>query len=325
MLAGCGKVEIALFDPDVQALSPERLRDLRAAGVARLLAKVRAAANVRQRAAAPSGLGSFPLLGGVEFAEEVEQHPPFGRFALSSDTLIRAGLATAAVPRPVPIAWSRADLDREAALGARAFARAGLGPRSRTSDTLDGGLVSPGTLAVTDALDALDALALPVGPIVAEAALGRAREVWEIVRPQALIVDASSFSFLEAHGETGRGRSTVVLLTPDDAARLAVPATPETLRVLSVPQVCTFAAGECSVRAGYHLAEDAVAAEIVDPSSSEPVRDGEAGRLVITALDRGLALIRFDTGLRGRLDRDPCACGETHARVIFYHGEGKRG
>src|SRR5262249_20471068 len=134
-----------------------------------------------------SRLSDLPLLNGRAFAAEVEAHPPFGRLQAKREALIRAGLTTAAVPRPVPIAWSRADLDREAALGARALWRAGLRARTRTSDCLDGGLVTPGTLAITDALDVLDALALPVGPIASDAALARAREVWEIVRPAVVI------------------------------------------------------------------------------------------------------------------------------------------
>jgi phenylacetate-CoA ligase len=314
MLAGSGKAEIALYDRDVQALSAEGLRALRAAGVERLLARVRAAGNLRWPRPAPSRLEAFPILSSEDFAAEVEAHPPFGRFAVGGEALIRAGLATAGLPRPVPIAWSRADLDREAALGARALARAGLRARSRTSDTLDGGLVSPGTLAVTDALDTLDALALPVGPIVADAPLERAREVWEIVRPAALIVDEKSLAFLERHAELG---PFVVLLTVADAERLAAPPRPEICRIFSIPQVCTFAAGECAARAGYHVAEDAVVVEVVDPASGSPVRDGQSGRLLITALDRALPIIRLDVGLRGRLDRDPCACGESHARVIF--------
>jgi phenylacetate-CoA ligase len=311
MLAGSGKAGIALFDPSVQAPSPERMRELRAASVERLLARARAAARSRWHDTAAAGLAAFPVLDGAALADEVDAHPPFGRFDLDGEPLIRAGLATAAVPRPVPIAWTRADLDREAALGARAFARAGLGPRSRTSDTLDGGLVTPGTLAVSDALDALDALALPVGPIVSQTSLDRAREVWEIVRPQALVVGAETLAFLDGKGG---GATFVALLTPNDATLLAAPPRPDSVRILSIPQVCTFAAGECSARAGYHVAEDAVAVEIVDRAST-PLADGEPGRIVISALARSLALIRFATGLRGRLDRSPCACGETHARL----------
>ena len=95
--------------------------------------------------------------------------------------------------------------------------RAGLAPRGRSSDTLDGGLVAPGTLAVTDALDALDALALPVGPIVDAAGLQRAAEVWEIVRPDVLIVDPASLAFLR--GADGYPRPRLFVAHPDAGRR----------------------------------------------------------------------------------------------------------
>src|SRR4051812_46976966 len=101
--------------------------------------------------AAPADWSRVPVLRGADIAAEVEAHPPFGRYGVAGDDLIRTALATAALPRPTPIAWSRADLDREAALGARMLRRAGLSPRARSADTLDGGLVAPGTLAVADA------------------------------------------------------------------------------------------------------------------------------------------------------------------------------
>jgi phenylacetate-CoA ligase len=303
MFAGSGKEEVA--GDDVRVLLAERL----AAG--------------RRRdglyGSCPGGaLASWPILTGEAFAAEVEAHPPFGRIRLDDEPLLRAGLVTTAVPRPVPIAWSRADLGREAALGARFLRGAGLRARSRTSDTLGGGLVTPGTLAVSDALDALDAVALPVGPINGDVALARAREIWEIVRPEALIVDAPTLAFLEGAGQTAVAPSLVVVLTPGEAESLAVSSVETRYRVLSVPQVGTFVAGECARHAGLHFAEDAFVAETVDEAGM-PSEDGAAGRLLLTPLRRSLALIRFDTGLRARIDRTPCECGGTDARL---HVEG---
>lgn len=243
-----------------------------------------------------------PVLDGAAFAAEVDAHPPFGRYGVAADDLIRAALATAALPRPTPIAWSRADLDREAALGARMLRRAGLAPRGRSSDTLDGGLVAPGTLAVSDALDALDALALPVGPIVDAAGLGRAAEVWEIVRPDVLIVDPASLAFLAAAAGYPRPRLFVAILTPADAAVLAAPARPDVMRLLSVPHVGTWIAGECPAHRGLHLADD-LHAEVVD------------GRLVLTPLRRAIAPLRVDVALRASIDPSPCPCGDPSPRL----------
>jgi len=264
------------------------------------------AAALRERLrGGAEGLAGVPLLSGEAFAEAVEAQPPFGRFALAAEPLIRAGLATAAVPRPTPIAWSRADLDREAALGARLLARAGLRARSRTADTLDGGLVAPGTLAVSDALEALDALALPVGPVTSEAALQRVAEVWEIVRPEAIIVDPASLAFLRQATGFARPRAFVALLTPRDAAALAAAPAADVVRILSLPQVNTWIAGECAAHDGLHVSDDAVIAELAD------------GRLVLTPRQRTIAPLRYDSGLAATLERSPCRCGDASPRLRF--------
>lgn len=315
MLATSRRHTAALHDPERQSLPGAELAALRAERLTLLLERAHAATASRYGVHGQA-LAAYRPLTGADFAAEVEAHPPFGRLQLVPEPLIRAGLATAAVPRPTPIAWTRADLDAEALLGARALRRAGLAPRARSSDCLDGGLVTPGTLAITDALDALDALALPVGPVTSDAALQRAAEVWEIVRPAVLIVDAPSLAFLYRAPAYARPRAFAVTLTPAHAAELAAAARPDVYRIFSVPQVCTFTAGECAAHDGYHLAEDAVLAEIVDERATA-LSDGTPGRLLLTTLARSLALLRFDTGLRAALDRSPCSCGETHARLRF--------
>jgi phenylacetate-CoA ligase len=313
MLAAANKNAGALHDLAVQALSPTALAERREALLSALRARIGHAGFYARRA---DVFTAQRVMTGADFAVEVEAHPPFGRFQLEPAPLIRAGLATAGVPRPTPIAWTRADLDAEAQLGARALRRAGLGPRGRSSDCLDGGLVTPGTLAIADALDALDALALPVGPVTADSALQRAATVWEIVRPHVLVVDAPSLAFLQPRATYPRPRAFAALLTPADARVLAAPALPEVYRIFSVPPICTFAAGECVARDGFHLAEDTVLAEIVD-EIARVLPDGVSGRLLLTSLTRNLALLRFDTGLCAALDRTPCRCGETHARLRF--------
>ena len=240
----------ALHDPAIQTLSAESLVVLSERSMAAVIERLAGTIYAERRRGSADELAVLPVMSGEEFATEVVEHPPFGRLRIEGDDLIRAGLATAGVPQPTPIAWSRTDLDDEAVLGARALWRAGLRPRGRGSDCLDGGLIAPGTLAVTDALDALDALALPVGPLTSDAALQRATEVWEIVRPQLLIADAASHAFLRQSSTAPRDLPLLVLLTPADADRLAAPPEADVCRVFSLPQACTFLAGECPQRDG---------------------------------------------------------------------------
>lgn len=75
-------------------------------------------------------------------------------------------------------------------------------------------------------------------------------------------------------------------------------------------------AGECMERAGMHVAEDHFAVECLDPITLEPVPDGQVGELVFTALTKeALPLLRYRTRDLASLDRSPCPCGRTGARM----------
>jgi phenylacetate-CoA ligase len=67
---------------------------------------------------------------------------------------------------------------------------------------------------------------------------------------------------------------------------------------------------ECAYLNGYHLRENDLYFEIIDPISGEPVQDGEYGEVVFTTLNRqAMPLIRYKTGDRARFLTQPCACG----------------
>ncbi|GGE25939.1 phenylacetate-coenzyme A ligase [Marinithermofilum abyssi] len=72
---------------------------------------------------------------------------------------------------------------------------------------------------------------------------------------------------------------------------------------------------------GLHIAEDHFLAEVVDPSTGEPLPDGEEGELVFTSLTKeAIPLLRYRTGDIASLDRKPCPCGRTHARMSRIKG-----
>jgi phenylacetate-CoA ligase len=79
---------------------------------------------------------------------------------------------------------------------------------------------------------------------------------------------------------------------------------------------------ECiEARDGLHIWEDQFIVEIIDPQSGEPVEDGAAGELVITTLTKeALPLIRYRTGDVTSVNRQPCRCGRTHARIKRLKG-----
>lgn len=79
---------------------------------------------------------------------------------------------------------------------------------------------------------------------------------------------------------------------------------------------------ECRERAGAHVWEDTVLIEVLDRRGNE-VSDGEVGELVVTSLtNRVSPQIRWRSDDLVRIDRRPCGCGRTHARIAIM---GRRG
>ena len=70
---------------------------------------------------------------------------------------------------------------------------------------------------------------------------------------------------------------------------------------------------ECAAQAGLHVNETEFIAEIVDPTTGAPAREGE---LVLSSLGRlGSPMLRYRTGDRVRAAGGPCACGRTFLRL----------
>ncbi|NKY54571.1 phenylacetate--CoA ligase family protein [Nocardia flavorosea] len=77
----------------------------------------------------------------------------------------------------------------------------------------------------------------------------------------------------------------------------------------------TGTAWECREHNGFHLWEDLVLAENLEPEGRGTVPAGEVGELVATDLDNQAApLIRYRSGDLVRFDPGRCGCGRTHLR-----------
>jgi len=73
---------------------------------------------------------------------------------------------------------------------------------------------------------------------------------------------------------------------------------------------------ECQCKAGLHVWEDGYIAEIVNPDTLEPVKEGETGELVLTILCReATPILRYRTRDLTSFYTEPCECGRTHRRL----------
>jgi phenylacetate-CoA ligase len=87
-------------------------------------------------------------------------------------------------------------------------------------------------------------------------------------------------------------------------------------------------AGECEAHpGGMHLLESEFIAEVIDPETCKPMKEGELGELVLTNLGRSSRpIVRYRTGDLVRLVRDhQCSCGRQDARLLggVTRGESK--
>ena len=74
--------------------------------------------------------------------------------------------------------------------------------------------------------------------------------------------------------------------------------------------------GECEHQCGLHMAEDHFLFEVVDPMTGEPRAEGEEGELIITSLTKeAFPVLRYRTHDLTVIDRAPCECGRTLARM----------
>jgi len=73
---------------------------------------------------------------------------------------------------------------------------------------------------------------------------------------------------------------------------------------------------ECQCKNGMHIWEDGYIAEIIDPDTLEPVKEGEIGELVLTILCReATPVLRYRTRDLTGFFIEPCPCGRTHRRL----------
>ena len=76
---------------------------------------------------------------------------------------------------------------------------------------------------------------------------------------------------------------------------------------------------ECAEASGMHLLEDAIT-QVCDPTTGEPLPNGQIGELVATVHNRTYPMIRFSSGDLTVITDEPCRCGRTSARMLGWRG-----
>lgn len=75
---------------------------------------------------------------------------------------------------------------------------------------------------------------------------------------------------------------------------------------------------ECGHHNGFHINDDYLHVELLDPETGKPVKEGEPGEVVVTTLTqpRGFAAVRYATGdIASELSTQRCTCGRYGPRL----------
>jgi phenylacetate-CoA ligase len=262
----------------------------------------------------------LPLARKIDLVEDQAAHPPFGTnltYALPRYVRVHQTSGTTGVP----LRWldTQESWDWWARCWRFVLAGAGLGPGDRVYFPFSFGLFI-GFWTGFEGARALGALAIPGGGADTLSRLDTMRTLGAT----ALVCTPSYALHLAA---TGRERGLDVAALPVRATVHAgepgagIPAVRARIeeswgaRAFDHPGMTEVGAYgyECAEQAGPHVNESEFIAEVLDPATGAPAREGE---LVLTNLGRlGSPMIRYRTGDRVRLAEAPCACGRTFLRL----------
>jgi phenylacetate-CoA ligase len=277
----------------------------------------------RERLAAGS-VNSLDDLARLPFTtkQDLRDNYPFGMFAVPMHQVVRVHASSGTTGTMTVVGYTRGDLDLWAELVARALAAAGVTAADIIHNAYGYGLFTGG-LGFHDGATRLGAAVIPV-------AGGNTRRQVQLMRDFGSTVLCCTPSYALRLAEVAaeeridvRGRSLRIgmfgaepwseQMRQEIEARLGLRAHDHYgLSEMIGPGV----AGECVQQQGLHLNEDHFIPEIVDPESGERLPDGIMGELVLSSVSKeALPLLRYRTGDRTYLLREPCACGRTTARM----------
>jgi phenylacetate-CoA ligase len=275
----------------------------------------------------PADLPQLPLTTKADLRADQAAHPPFGaRLCAPPEALVRLHVTSGTTGEPVAIGLTRADHEANSAIGAAAFAIAGVRASDTVAHCLNYALYAGG-IADHMALEATGATVVPVG-------VGQSRRLLELIPALAISAIFGTLSF-PAHlaarareagldpralglrhvvtaGEPGAGLRAVRREIEDAWGATAAD-------TFGMSDVWSTMAGECGRGEGLHLTTAGCAiVELVEPEAGAPVvfEDGARGELVWTHLRRDASpLLRYRSGDLATVWTAPCACGRTSPRI----------
>ena len=304
---------------EMAALQVERLRDC----LARLVAGV---PFYRESLGAmdigPEDVRSPDDLAGLPFTvkQHLRDNYPYGLFAAPMDDVVRLHASSGTSGKMTVVGYTANDIDMWADLAARSLATAGVTREDIIHVAYGYGLFTGG-LGLHYGGERLGATVVPASTANPRRQIELAQDFGATV---LCCTPSYSLFIREQAEETGGDLSKLRLgvfgaepwseeMRSEIEERFGITA----LDIYGLSEVIGPAvAMECQHKQGLHLAEDHFIPEVIDPSTGEPLADGEIGELVFTCVTKeALPLLRYRTGDLATLNHEQCPCGRTTTRM----------
>jgi phenylacetate-CoA ligase len=277
------------------------------------------------------GLGVKPLdIQGIEdiarlpftTKDELREVYPYGLLAVELNEIVEIHTSSGTTGKPVVDAYTAGDIGIWSEVMARTLATGGTARHDIVQNAFGYGLFTGG-LGVHYGAHAIGATVIPISGGNTKRQLA----VLQDFRSSVLTCTPSYSLYLaEAAREEGLDFSKTALKAGffgaepwSESMRKEIQ---EKLHLLAIDIyglteiIGPGVASECERQDGLHVFEDHFYPEIIDPATGATLPDGEKGELVITTLTKsGTPVLRYRTRDITYLDRRPCACGRTSARM----------
>ena len=281
------------------------------------------------RGITPKSMRSLDDLRRLPFTskDDLRRYHPLGFITVPRDQLARIHGSSGTTGKPTFVAYTAKDLTLWSDLCARFLVAGGLKSQHTVHVAFGYGLFTGG-FGLHYGIE-------KVGAAIVPAASGNTRRQIEIIQDLGAEVLVCTPSYALTIAETARELGIDPRSLPLKYAHFGAEPWTEEMRQEIESQMDLLAfnnyglsevigpgvSGECAMRDGMHLQEDHFLVECLDPDTLEPMPDGEEGELVITSLSKeAMPLLRYRTRDIARLDRSPCACGRTTARMSRVTG-----
>jgi phenylacetate-CoA ligase len=319
--------ENRIFDP-AETMPAGARAELQAARLREVLERVQAVPFYRDALAAagvgpddvrtPEDVRRLPLT----TKEDLRQHYPLGFLAVPREQVLRYHGSSGTTGKPTFVAYTAEDVRTWAGLCARFLVAGGLRPEHTVHIAFGYGLFTGGF--------GLHYGVERVGAGIVPAASGNTARQIMLIQDMAADALVCTPSYSLNIAEVARGQGVDPRTLPLRFAHFGGEPWTEDMRRQIEEELDLLAfnnyglsevigpgvSGECAARRGMHIQEDHFIVECLDPETLEPVADGQAGELVFTSLTKqALPILRYRTRDIASLDRSPCPCGRTGARM----------